>query len=442
MNVWDRALTPEEIKDMATCKNDYQGSYISWNKGWTLYNVESYDVSQGFFCEKSTGSIYFWFSDEPYLQSYYLCEALGTHLPLPRTFEESDGWLELSRKTWGNETRCSYEIIVSINDIQNEGSWVKHYNNEIVPLSETAWKDGEPNGLQYENCGMIEFNGMADIDCLTRVQCAVCEFKDQIVYSLLGTCEYELRNINFLAYQDDINDLNFKGYGEYHIRREGEHWKWINIADNTTIATMITFEPNFPMGRRMWKLERQVCKQKTGERMLLLTPCTEDQYSCDDATCIPLENRCDLKYDCLDHSDEANCQLVVIPSDYKEELPPRQTAEGGKEATSLPVTIDIRIESMAVDTTMMTMQMSYEFQLTWLDNRLTFLNIKVNDSLNKFPFKTMTSLWTPTVGYVNTDGNQYTVVNTESTMFVRRISFPFRRDDSAPAESKKLRCII
>ena len=62
---------------------------------------------------------------------------------------------------------------------ENEGSWVKHHNNEIVPLSETAWKDGEPNGLQYENCAMIEFDGMADIDCLTRVQCAVCEFRDQ-----------------------------------------------------------------------------------------------------------------------------------------------------------------------------------------------------------------------------------------------------------------------
>ena len=66
--------------------------------------------------------------------------------------------------------------------------------------------------------------------------------------------------------------------------------------------------------------------------MLLLTPCNEEEYSCDDATCIPLENRCDLKYDCLDHSDEADCQLVIIPKDYKSELPPRQVVRYGKKS--------------------------------------------------------------------------------------------------------------
>lgn len=69
---------------------------------------------------------------------------------------------------------------------------------------------------------------------------------------------------------------------------------------------------------QLWELEQSVCDQARGEiRALLLSVCTENQFTCDDGTCVPLAQRCDLKYDCRDHADEAHCLLVRLPPDYK-----------------------------------------------------------------------------------------------------------------------------
>ncbi|KAF2344156.1 C-type lectin fold, partial [Trinorchestia longiramus] len=126
---------------------------------------------------------------------------------------ESTAWLDLAAEILGNTTRCNKEILVAANDIEKDGRWVVTYNNEVIDHEKLAWKDGEPNGLMYENCAQIEPGGVVDIDCVTRVQCAVCEFKTRQVFSLRGTCEIELRNINFLAYQNSVGDLLFRGYG-------------------------------------------------------------------------------------------------------------------------------------------------------------------------------------------------------------------------------------
>ena len=41
----------------------------------------------------------------------------------------------------------------------------------------------------------------------------------------------------------------------------------------------------------------------------------EDEFTCDDGTCQPLINRCDLKGDCTDRSDEVECKKVVFPGE-------------------------------------------------------------------------------------------------------------------------------
>ncbi|XP_018013295.2 uncharacterized protein LOC108670342 [Hyalella azteca] len=468
---------------MAACKADLQGNYISWNAGWDLHNAESLNVSLGHFCEEETDSVYFWFPDVPYVTSNYLCESLGTHLPLPKTIQEAESWLTRGTEMVGNNTRCNKELIVAANDIKHEGKWVKPFNGQEIDHKNFAWKDGEPNGLMYENCAQIETGGVADIDCITRVQCAVCEFKTRQVFSLRGTCEFELRNINFLAYQYVAGDIIFKGYGNYQIERnKNGTWVWQNVVDGYTIATMVFSEPNnYPMGRREWNLLKPICGQKEGRRMLLLTPCADHEYSCSDATCIPRDLRCDLKYDCVDRSDEAECDLVVLPDDYRDDLPPRGSPsissgdqvtdlscspsvnatatsstnnstgiksntqeknsqalgtcmETDKDDSRLPVTLSINIETMDIDTTKMTLQATYTLAMSWRDARLLFLNIKGNDSLNRLSYATMVNLWHPYVGYVNTDGNQHTDVDEEATLLIIRENEPSYDDDAAPGE--------
>ena len=417
---------------MAQCKINPQGNYISWNEGWDLYNATSSDVHISHFCQSDNGIVYFLFPNIPYKTSYYICEALGTHLPLPKTMEELRYFWKVAADSFPNDTRCKNELMLPINDMNNEGVWTRHYDGEIVNTKDVAWNDGEPNGIHYENCAQMEETKVADIDCATRMQCALCEFKGRLVYSLLGTCEIELRNINFRAYQHEMGEVLFRGYGEYHIKMIDGVWQWINVLTNERIATMVAHKINYPMGRRLWNLTKPVCAEDVKQKILLLTPCKSNQYSCSDATCIPLEHRCDLKYDCVDHSDEANCDLVNIPEDYRSDLPPRKVSND--DDTVLPITFIVDIESVSADTTRMTVHLSYKIRMLWYDSRLNYVNIKINDSLNKLQYRTMQMIWSPKVGFVNTEGNHHTEVDIEASMHVNRLQDPSYRDDSVAGE--------
>ncbi|KAG7162460.1 Glycine receptor subunit alpha-4-like 4, partial [Homarus americanus] len=434
VNVWDYVVAAETIADMAACRSDVQGNFISWQAGWILSNFTEYDVPLEHFCKQTKDAIYFGFPSLSKDEAFYICEALGSHLPLPTTVPEAFSWTNISKRIWPDWFvigGCNGFFWSSINDLRDEGIWVTHFDN--APVTNIPWKDGEPNGLFYENCAFVETEGIADIDCLTNRKCAVCEFSDLQIFSFLGTCELQLRNIHLIAYQEDLGELHFKGYGEYLIHKVGEEWLWINVVHNKTMARLDPSAPfNMPMGRRVWQLETTVCDQSQGARTLLLTTCQSDSYTCDDATCIPLENRCDQKYDCLDRSDEVDCELVSMPKDYKMNLPPRLGND--KDAASLPVAFKISIESATIHTTQMTMQLSYEIQMFWLDNRLTFRNLKVNDSLNKVPYTRMMSMWWPTVGFVNTEGHQHTTVDLESTLNLLRERSPERRANNVPGE--------
>ncbi|XP_071552922.1 uncharacterized protein [Panulirus ornatus] len=433
VNIWDSVLSSDTIAEMAACKIDPQGNYVSWDAGWSISNLTKYDVPLQHFCQKTTDSIYFWFPMMPQALAFYICEALGTHLPLPLTMEQVKFWFNLCVQTWSEDSlACDHFFWASIHDSNEEGTWVTHYDNALAPTP--AWKDGEPNGIIYENCVMMEHQGLADINCLANLRCAVCEFSDLQIFSFLGTCELELRNVYFIAYQEELGGLTFKGYGEYNIRKEGEEWLWVNVVQDEVLARLDANAPlGMPMGRRVWQLETSVCEQVGGERTLLLTPCPSESYTCDDATCIPLETRCDLKYDCLDRSDEVNCDLISKADDYKNDLPPR-ISEKQEEATSLPITLTISIESATIYTSEMTLQLSYEMKMTWFDNRLTYRNLKTNDSLNKVPFTSMLELWSPTVGFINTEGHQHTKVDVETSLHLQRLQPPAERDSSAPGE--------
>lgn len=430
--MWDRPLSGEEIRKMAECCSDPQGNYVSWEVGWTLQNVNSYETPRENLCKKEVSAEYFWFPARGFTTAMYLCDALGTKLPSAVDMNEADVIHEVAAVLFPNQALCYTDYWTSATDAKEDGVWME-YNSPLV--GQIAWHPEEPNGLVYENCAVLNGRGISDIDCKTNYKCIVCAFNDQQRFSLLGTCESELRNVYFTAFQPNIGELLFIGYGAYHIRQvEAGGWIWVNVVQNFTIAHMEEHDAGYPMGRRFWHLNYPVCGQKPGgRRLLLLTPCALNQFTCDDGTCVPLEYRCDLKYDCRDNTDELECHLVAFPKDYQKHLPPRTVSA---EGASLPIILNVNIESMTVKTMEMIMEISYRLELTWVDNRLLYQNLKVNNTLNILPFTTMKSLWTPQVSFINTRDNQHTLMDEDATMLVDRWEDAIRRDEAAPAEGK------
>jgi len=429
-------LPVSEIKSMAECKMDKQGNYLSWNRGWEPENVRTYDVSLSHFCEKSTKPVFFGFPYVVDFQAFYICQALGSSLPLPSTAADISRHHRLVKENWPNETTCHERYWTPLMDTKTEGTFIRRYDKKVV--TDVPWDEGEPNGIYYENCAFIVNNGVHDADCKYNIHCAVCEFKSLPVFRMIGICERELRNMHFVTYQPQLGELLFRGYSDYIINFQEGQWVWYNRRTNLTMAKMVVTKlnvPHYPMGRRDWVLESPICGQQSGVRTLLLTHCEENEFTCDDATCIPQSFRCDQKYDCLDHSDENKCDIVVFPDSYKKSLTPRSEEA---DSDGLPVMLDAIVKSIDIDTMKTTMTLAFELRQTWFDNRLQYANLKPNFSLNRVSFALMQSLWSPMVAFVNTPDNEHTLVDKESAMTIQRLSGPSSRDDSGPAEGESL----
>lgn len=436
VNVWDRALDAEEIQRIAHCEDNPQGNYVSWDAGWTLQEVESYETPLATFC-KSESIIIYWFPSLSHTESQYMCPALGSRHVSVFNKDEIEALLQKAEEDFPPDHSCYNEYWTTITDKQEEGVWRdgKHRLEGTV-----NWARQEPNGIEYENCASINHNGVMDVNCNTNIKCVTCFLDGLRRFSLLGTCELELRNVYFMVVQPKVGDLQFLGYGAYQIiQREGT-WMWLNVVTNQTIAIMEKATLDFPMGRRWWQLKRSVCGQEAGgRRRLLLSPCPQGYFTCDDATCIDLATRCDFKYDCHDNSDELDCQVIAFPKDYQYHLPPRVEQEQGE--ISLPITLSVTVDSLGVDTLAMTLEVSYTLALTWVDNRLQYRNLKVNSTLNVLSATTMRLLWTPVVSFVNTVDGRRTVMDESTTITIQRRTEAIGRNDSASAEGESLHCI-
>ena len=89
-------------------------------------------------------------------------------------------------------------------------------------------------------------------------------------------------------------------------------------------------------------IRNYICNQgRDFETHLLLSNCYDDQFTCNDGTCIPLQSRCDKKLDCEDLSDEKECKIVVLDNErYKKDDTPPGNLDSGK--LEIFLTIDVQ----------------------------------------------------------------------------------------------------
>lgn len=152
-----------------------------------------------------------------------------------------------------------------------------------------------------------------------------------------------------------------------------------------------------------------MCNIAVGDSVnLTLSLCGDGKYTCADGTCINLTQRCDLRIDCPDFSDEARCSVVDIPQDYFTNIPPPPTVEGKPLSIYFAINI-ISFPSIATDD--LTFVTSFELKLRWVDKRLNYLNLKDDLTLNVLTTESMKNIWIPKLFFSNAFGNVFTNVD-------------------------------
>ncbi|KAG7166368.1 Glycine receptor subunit alpha-4-like 3, partial [Homarus americanus] len=138
---------------------------------------------------------------------------------------------------------------------------------------------------------------------------------------------------------------------------------------------------------------------------LTLSVCGKGQFTCADGSCIDLTQRCDLRINCLDQSDEAQCSLVDIPPGYRTVIPPPPITDNNP----LPIFFQISIISFpTIATQDLTFTATFQLSLQWQDTRLNYLNLKEDRTLNLLSGKATSDIWTPRVFFSNAQGNMFT----------------------------------
>lgn len=150
----------------------------------------------------------------------------------------------------------------------------------------------------------------------------------------------------------------------------------------------------------------KVCHLSVGAAVnLTLSVCGEGEFTCADGTCVKLSQRCDLRVDCPDQSDEAQCSIVDVPRGYRNTIPPPPTMEGD------PLHILFLIDLIAFPS-IVTQDLIYvttlSLNLRWKDIRLNYLNLHDDRTLNLLSRESVASIWTPRVFFSNAQGNIFT----------------------------------
>ena len=140
---------------------------------------------------------------------------------------------------------------------------------------------------------------------------------------------------------------------------ELKKWQIYHRTQTDTNVTLLDVSER-PFGKLTWEVANYTCNfGKTTNMQLQLSACNEDQFTCNDGTCIPHDFRCDNKQDCKDVSDEKQCRIVSLDEEkyLKDKTPP--PLEQGK---SLPVILSMNIYNI-LDIQEVQNMMSLKFDL-------------------------------------------------------------------------------
>ncbi|XP_068250178.1 uncharacterized protein [Palaemon carinicauda] len=422
VNVWGQAISPDLISQLANCKVNQEGDVVNWSSVWELSNVEDEDVPTEDLCRSvSHGRVTVLLPLLKFREAVRVCKGIKGVIGIPGNTEA----LRQELAFFKNNENCERQW-AGISDEAAEGVWYDPFSEKSYNTSEIYFRQNNPDGDKYQNCIRMNEKGLEDTDCHVH-SCSACHTTASTTWTLRGICEEEER----MYYLDLIPEpLAFRGYGEYFIEQTGDSmWTWYNTVTNVTISVLSVKDLNYPIGRRTWEVQTDVCGQNKGLRELTLTACTKSEFTCTDGSCIPFIKRCDLKFDCGDKTDESFCQIVNFPGDYRSKLPPRPASN-----EALPLSINFTMDTLNVDTTTMLMSVSYNLRITWFDNRLTYNNLKLLTRLNTLSLEEVEKLWRPKIGFINTDDIQNTAVDQDAVTTVLRRHPEYVPDLSNPYE--------
>lgn len=426
INIWDKPLREDEIRDIASCRVKGEGSVFSSDVDvMEEFGTTSEMVPMTDLCLPTENFVIL-----PEMQTVYegmdSCQRMGYSLYVPSTGRNNERLYNTSLQ-FLNVCTNPYVLWLGMMDEQEEDVWRRVLDDQ--ELEELHFSPGQPDGHRIQNCAyMSSVTGQwSDEQCDLRIlTCVPCTPRQHPPLRLRGLC---FRMVSEAAFEV-LGYVNarpyFHGFYGYMIYMSGPaKWDLFDTNSNTTLAT-VSFSSfsDYPIGRKRWMVQNTLCdRPKDTTIELSLSYCLDSQFTCANGDCISKEERCNSQDDCIDLSDENDCFLVQLPSSYRVGRPPESMEEGTAAKLSSAVQI-LRFH----DISDVRRSISLEFMLIirWKDARLKFFNLKETREWNRMARSEMDSIWRPQLEFPSAqDGN---------SRLLKEEIFLSRGSDPLPAE--------
>lgn len=465
-NVWNWALEDYFIENAAECRSDLLGNVQIWKKeNWFLgtkgVKMKTYPLYQ--FCghAEEDAAKYFLF---PMKFEYFFytawCKNQGGEIVVPMTDEMFHGVMDIGEGMVDKDIheKCmhasgSLMIWGGMTDQWEEDNWVSPYTKETSTAA--FWEAGSPNGGPLENCVRTYLDRRwKDVDCIER-NCALCHFQERMNLTFRGLCGSEIKQMEgyfdteYFIYGFVNLKPHWRGLGKSHIyfRPRRATWRLESFYDIHKYAEFFAEDSNpydyWPTGRSTWIVHEGICHLHGHvPRKMTLTNCVDNltgdnDFTCTDGTCVPMSQRCDLMENCPDGSDEKHCDILKVPSDYRQEIFP--ITENGD-----PLQVNINVTILAfpsINTLELSFVADFILLMRWVDPRLEYNNLRDADTLNSLGKEVQSKIWVPALSFPNARQAEGSVVDDGTMTLILKRGIPLPDDIKIAEEADIFRGI-
>lgn len=422
VNIWSRIVTPEEVRHQASCKEFAPGDIFSSDRDAVAVagvTVEEIPISN--LCQTTREFVIF--PEAQYMApSRRACNRVGYQVYSPDSREENSV-LHLQSLEFAEECLSNYHLWIGVTDEEKEGVWRKFTNNEVV--GETVFELFEPNGAEGENCILMFLPNGLWVDTSCSIQwpaCVPCEVDRSSPLRLRGFC-YKNEAETFYEV------LGYKGrkpymhgyFGLMIFRNDSGVWEMHDTTTKENVAYLkVPSISSYPIGVHTWTLQRSMCEHLVGSKIQLsLSICNNSEFTCGNGDCIPRAKRCDTQNDCVDFTDEDNCEMIVLPRGYRSNRPPESEIPGKPMYVGAVVHI---LRFVEVNDVGGVLDMEILVELKWQDPRVTYLNLGDTLEWNRLSQDESSLIWSPKFKFPNIQNGNVKLLDEE--VFLKKIGIP------------------
>ena len=455
LNIFSSALTVDQIKSQTRPGEKecgLEGDFLSWEKSleeeqWTLHSKARWvDLDGGHEgpCRKKAKMNIFTMNETHYQNDCMKhCEKLGGRSPsVKRKKEWEDLWkevkavspdpLKIPARIWLSATEGDKEGKLGKLDHWPEGVeakefvWRDYYTGEQLENYTKPWmaSKGDKEVGEAYNCIIFkptrpETRTWKEWQCVAGVAGCPCTYDSPPLIHLRGFCPdtlLENKRYTFTQSPADPNNIIMVGSHSARIQYNSSLSQWVYVDPRLNVTARSRASQNsFVLGKHNWTIsgDRFQCFEgKEYTREMKLTGCKNTQFTCDDGQCVMMEERCNQVPDCEDESDEMNCKILVLKRGYNKRVPPLGKING----TLKPVEVNLSLtlfKVVAIEEEDHSIQLQFQINLDWKENRATYHNLKSESYLNALSQDEINSLWLPLVVYLNTDQQETTRLGVE-----------------------------